>query len=98
MLWFWCQAVAGGCQRTLEVSAPKLTSRGGSVALRVTGYDNDGHGVAMPGARVTLGSSSGVTGASGRVTLRAPSGSGFYGVRATRPGSVPSFPQLLQVR
>jgi hypothetical protein len=98
VLWFWCQAVAGGCQRTLEVSAPKAVSRGGSVSLRVTGYDNEGRGVPMSGARVTLGSSAAVTGASGKVTLRAPSRSGFYGVRATRPGSVPSFPQLLQVR
>jgi hypothetical protein len=98
VLWFWCQAIAGGCQRTLEVSAPKDASRGGSVTLRVSGYDNEGRGVSMPGARVTLGSSAAVTGASGRVTLRAPSGSGFYGIRATRPGSVPSFPQLLQVR
>jgi energy-converting hydrogenase Eha subunit A len=98
VLWFWCQAVAGGCQRTLEVSAPKTASRGSSVSLRVTGYDNEGRGVPMPGARVTLGSSSAVTGASGQVTLRAPSGSGFFGIRAMRPGSVPSFPQLLQVR
>jgi hypothetical protein len=98
VLWFWCQSVAGGCQRTLEISAPKAASRGGSVALRVTGYDNEGRGVPMPGARVTLGSASAVTGASGQVTLRAPSGPGVYGVRATRSGSVPSFPQLLQVR
>jgi hypothetical protein len=98
VLWFWCQAVAGGCQRTLEVNAPKVAPRGGSVVLRVTGYDNEGRGAPMSGARVTLGSDSGVTGASGQVTLKAPAGSGFYGVRATRPGSVPSFPQLLQVR
>jgi hypothetical protein len=98
VLWFWCQAVAGGCQRTLEVSAPKTAARGGSVSLRVMGYDNEGRGIPMPGSRVTLGSSSAVTGASGRVTLRAPSGSGFFGIRATRSGSVPSFPQLLQVR
>jgi hypothetical protein len=98
VLWFWCQAVAGGCQRTLEVSAPKVVSRGGSVTLRVTGYDNEGHGVPMSRARVTLGSSSAVTGASGAVTFKAPSATGFYGVRATRAGSVPSFPQLLQVR
>jgi hypothetical protein len=98
VLWFWCQAVAGGCQRTLEVSAPKVATRGGSVALRVMGYDNEGRGVPMSGAHVSLGSSSAVTGSSGRVTLRAPSGSGFYGVSATRPGSVPSFPQLLRVR
>lgn len=98
VLWFWCQAVAGGCQRTLEVSAPKTASRGGTVTLRVTGYDNEGRGVPMSGARVTLGSSSAETGRSGAVTLKAPSASGFYGVRATRTGSVPSFPQLLQVR
>jgi hypothetical protein len=98
VLWFWCQAVAGGCQRTLEVSAPTIVSRGASVTLRVTGYDNEGRGVPMSGASVRLGSSSATTGRSGTVTLKAPSASGYYGVRATRSGSVPSFPQLLQVR
>jgi hypothetical protein len=98
VLWFWCQAFGGGCQRNLALSAPGSVGRGGSVRVRVTGYDNYGRGVAMAGARVTLGAAAAVTGGSGLATLRAPSRAGGYTLAASRPGSVPAFPQLLAVR
>jgi hypothetical protein len=98
VLWFWCQSVAGGCQRTLEARAPASVTAGRPLSVRVLGYDNVGHGEAMSGARVSIAGSSAVTGSSGRVTLRAPSQAGTYSVRATRPGSVPSFPTVVQVR
>ncbi len=63
VLWFWCEAYAGGCERTLEVSAASSVARGGRLAVRVTGYENEGRGVAMAGATVRLGSSSASTGA-----------------------------------
>jgi hypothetical protein len=98
VLWFWCESFGGGCQRTLEVSVPGSVSRGGSLPVRVIGYDNEGRGIAMSGARVSIAGSSAVTDSSGRVILRAPSAPGYYGVRASRPGSVPSFPGLVRVR
>lgn len=98
VLWFWCQAFAGGCQRNLALSAASSVSRGGALRVRVTGYDNYGRGAAMPGARVTLGGSSATTGGSGVVTLRAPARPGIYALSASRPGSVPAFPQTVSVR
>jgi hypothetical protein len=98
VLWFWCQAFAGGCQRNLEAVVPASVSRGGALSVKVLGYDNAGRGQAMSGAHVSISGSSAVTGGSGRVTLRAPSRAGVYPVRASRPGSVPSFPAVVQVR
>jgi hypothetical protein len=98
VLWFWCQAVAGGCQRTLEVSAATAVSRGGRLSVRVLGYDNGGRGSAMSGAVVRFGRSSARTGSSGRATLTAPSAPGLYALTATRSGSVPSFPETVSVR
>ncbi len=50
VLWFWCQASPGGCQRTLEVSAPSsVTPSAGRCAVQVTGYDNEGRGTAGGG-------------------------------------------------
>ncbi len=98
VLWFWCQAFAGGCQRNLALSAASSVSRGAALRVRVTGYDNYGRGAAMSGARVTLGGASATTGGSGAATLRAPSRAGTYALSATRPGSVPAFPQTVTVR
>jgi hypothetical protein len=98
VLWFWCQAFAGGCQRNLVLSAAGSVARGGSLRVRVTGEDNYGRGTAMSGARVTLGGATATTGGSGVVTLRAPSRPGTYSLSASRSGSVPAFPQPVGVR
>ncbi len=98
VLWFWCGAFAGGCQRTLEVSASSSVARGGRLTVSVTGYDNEGRGKPMSGARVRVAGSSATTGAAGRATLRAPSAAGRYALSASRAGSVPSFPETIQVR
>ena len=55
VLWFWCEASAGGCQRTLEVSASVDRARSGTLAVQVTGYDNEGRGA--PGGRSASSSS-----------------------------------------
>jgi len=98
VLWFWCQAFAGGCQRNLALSAAGSVSRAGALRVRVTGYDNYGRGTAMAGARVTLGGASAITGGSGVATLRAPTRAGSYALSAARSGSVPAFPQTVIVR
>jgi hypothetical protein len=98
VLWFWCQAFAGGCQRNLVLSAAGSVARGAPLRVRVSGEDNYGRGAAMSGARVTLGGASGTTGGSGLVSLRAPSRPGTYVLSASRSGSVPAFPQTVAVR
>lgn len=98
VLWFWCQASAGGCQRTLEVSAPSSVSRGRTLAVQVTGYDNEGRGRPVAGAIVTLGSDFASTNSAGRATLFAPGSGGRYSLSAKRGGLVPSFPETIVVR
>lgn len=99
VLWFWCQAVAGGCQRTLEVSpATTIVSRGAPLSVFVSGRDNEGRGVPIARAIVTLGTDFASTGSGGRASLIAPSAPGRYQVSAGRPGLVPSFPETIVVR
>ncbi len=98
VLWFWCQAVGGGCQRTLEVAAPTSAAPGGLVNVTVTGYDNEGRGAPVAGAIVTLGSDFASTAANGRATLIAPTAAGRYTMSASRRGLVPSFPATIVVR
>jgi hypothetical protein len=99
VLWFWCQAFAGGCQRTLEIAPSATTmSPGAVVNVTVTGYDNEGRGAPMVGAIVTLGSDFASTGVGGSTTLIAPTSSGRYALSATRTGLVPSFPETIVVR
>ncbi len=99
VLWFWCEASGGGCQRTLEVAPSASTvSAGRPLSVTVTGYENEGRGVPVAGAIVTLGSDFASTGSSGRAKLIAPSEPGAYRVSATRRGLVPSFPETIVVR
>jgi hypothetical protein len=89
--WFWCeQDDSGSCQRTLEVK-PDRTAAAPGEALTVTvrGYDDQGRGIAVEGATVTLGSASAVTDAAGTAVLTvAESGE----LEATREGFVRAFP------
>jgi hypothetical protein len=97
LLWFWCASFAGGCQRTLALSAASTVARGAPLAVSVRGYDNDARATAMSGATVRLGQSFAESSA-GRATLTAPSRPGRYTLSATRPGSVPAFPETIVVR
>jgi hypothetical protein len=97
--WFWCeQDQSGGCQRTLEVR-PDRTSAAPGEALRVTvrGYDDQGHGVAVAGATVRLGSATAVTGADGAAVLTVPAASGTQRLQAERAGMVRAFPREVAV-
>ncbi len=97
VLWFWCNAVSGGCQRTLALAAAGSVAPGGALAVTVTGYENEGHGAPVAGAIVTLGSDFASTDARGHATLLAPSAPGHYELGATRPGLVPAFSQAIAV-
>jgi hypothetical protein len=98
VLWFWCQSTAGGCQRSLELSAPASVSPGAGLVVRVAGYDNEGRGTPVAGAVVHLGTDFATTGASGQASLIVPSAAGRYTLSAVRSGLVPAFPETIVVR
>ncbi len=99
VLWFWCDATGGGCQRTLQArSSAAAVSPGASVTVTVSGYENEGRGAPVGGAIVTLGSDFASTAADGQAKLVAPAAPGRYAVDATRRGLVPSFPETIVVR
>jgi hypothetical protein len=92
--WFWCeQDDGGGCQRTLEAQ-PERTAAAPGEPLRVTvrGYDDQGRGVAVEGATVTLGSATAVSDAAGVAILTVPAEPGEYRLEAAREGVVRAFP------
>lgn len=99
VLWFWCVAIAGGCERTLHLAAGSPTaSPGGSLSVTVTGYDNEGRAAPVGGAIVTLGSDFASTSAGGTATLVVPSVPGSYVLSARKSGLVGSFPETIVVR
>jgi hypothetical protein len=99
VLWFWCTAIAGGCQRSLELSASSTSlTRGSRLTVSVRARDNNGRASPVAGAIVTCGSDFVSTNSSGRATLAAPSAPGRYQITATRHALVPSFPETIVVR
>src|SRR3954454_7126734 len=86
LVWFFCVLRSGGCQRTLELRATPET---GGLRVKVVGYNDDGHGVAVVGATVKAGGASALTGPDGRARLSLASGS--YRVFARKKGLVRSF-------
>jgi hypothetical protein len=99
VLWFWCNASGGGCQRTLDVRASSASvTRGQRFGVTISGYDNEGRGAPAVGAVATIGSDFASTGPHGEATLIAPSTPGRYALSASRPGLVPSFPETIVVR
>jgi hypothetical protein len=97
--WFWC--VLGGsdsCQWTLEVTpSSRSAAAGSSLHVTVRGYDDNGHGVTVAGASVTLGSATATTGADGVAALTVPAGSGRLRLGASRAGMVDAFPREVAV-
>ena len=92
--WFWCeQDDSGGCQRTLETRPDRTTATSGeTLTVTVRGYDDQGRGVAIEGATVTLGSASAVSDAAGVAVLTVPAEPGEHALEATRDGLVRAFP------
>lgn len=92
--WFYCTLRGGSCQRTLGVIA--ASTGGGTVAVRVRGYDDEGRGRPVEGATVATRGASTTTDASGRATLAlAP---GTHTLRAAKAGFVRSFGERVTVR
>jgi hypothetical protein len=99
VLWFWCVMGASSCQRTLDLSAPASpVAPGARFTVTVSGYDDQGRGVAAAGATVTLGGSTAIADSAGQASLAAPASAGTYAVSAQQAGAVPSFPQTVLVR
>jgi hypothetical protein len=98
VLWFWCvKDRTDACQRTLETSSAQTVAPGAPLAVTVRGYDEDGNGVAVAGATVTLGGATAVTGPDGVATITAPAAPGELALEATKPGLVRSFPRTVEV-
>lgn len=98
VLWFWCvKDRSDACQRTLETSSAGAVAPGAPLTVTVRGYDEEGRGVPVAGARVTLGSATAVTGADGVATLIAPATAGETALEATKPGLVRAFPRTIAV-
>ena len=97
LLWFYCRAQrAGGCQRTLEATPDRSNAAPGET-LRVTvrGYDDQGRGVAVAGATVTLGPATATTDAAGVAQVVVPA-AGRLALGATRSGMVAAFPGVVR--
>src|SRR6185436_18440557 len=91
--WFYCVFESGGCQRTLGLRA--RDDGGGTVTVRVTGYDDEGRGSRVEGARVLSGSRSAETDANGVATLTLPAGK--HRLYAEKRGHVRSFTERVRV-
>ena len=92
VLWFYCRR-AGNCQRTLALRPS--AGEGGEVTVRVTGYDDNGRGVAVEDAAVRIGTLELRT--DGQGIARATLPPGRYGVVATKDGLVRSFRERVRV-
>ena len=92
--WFWCeQDSGGGCQRTLEARPDRTSAAPGeTLTVTVRGYDDQGRGVAVAGATVTLGSATAVSDAAGAAVLTVPAEPGQLALEATADGLVRAFP------
>ena len=92
--WFWCrQDQTGGCQRTLEARPQRdAVAPGETLPVTVRGYDDQGRGVAIEGATVTLGSATAVSDAAGVAVLTVPAEAGDHALEAERDGLVRAFP------
>ena len=98
VLWFWCvKDRRDRCQRTLGVTAPAGTRAGAPLRVTVRGYDEQGRGVAVAGARVRVGGSTGTTGPDGTAILTAPP-AGRHTLEATKAGMVRAFPRTVTSR
>jgi len=94
LLWFYCRTQrTGGCQRTLE-AVPDRTSAAPGETVRVTvrGYDDQGRGVVVPGATVTLGSATATSDDAGVAQVIVPA-EGRLALGASRAGMVSAFPR-----
>jgi hypothetical protein len=97
LLWFYCRAQrTGGCQRTLEATPDRASvAPGETVSVTVRGYDDQGRGIAVAGATVTLGSATATTDAAGVAQVVVPA-AGRLTLGAAHTGMVPAFPGVVR--
>jgi hypothetical protein len=92
--WFYCVFEEGGCQHTLGL---RVRDEGdGTVTARVTGYDDEGRGTPVAGARVRNGPQTVQTDAEGHTTFKLLPGN--YRLYAEKRGYVRSFTERVRVR
>ena len=99
VLWFFCRldAASRSCQRSLRVVTERAGGLPGSaLEVLVQGYDDQRRAVAVPGATVSLGPASAVTGPGGFASLPRPA-AGDHLLGASAPGLVTSFPVRVKV-
>jgi hypothetical protein len=105
LLWLYCEQdqESGGCQRSLRVVPAKQSGlAGGSLPVRVFGYDDKRTRRPVPGARITLATgseviASAVSSAEGSAVLTLPA-AGRYELAASADGLAPSFPVTVRTR
>jgi hypothetical protein len=97
LLWFYCRAQrTGGCQRTLEATPDRASAAPGeTVRVTVRGYDDQGRGITVAGATVTLGSATATADAAGVAQVVVPS-AGRLTLGASRAGMVAAFPGVVR--
>jgi len=97
LLWFYCRAQrTGGCQRTLEATPDRTSAAPGkTVRVTVRGYDDQGRGIAVPGATVTLGAATATTDAAGVAQVVVPT-AGRLSLGASRTGMVAALPGVVR--
>lgn len=92
--WFYCVRRGGSCQRTLGLRARIRPDR--SVLVAVRGHDDEGRGVAVPGATVRADGERATTDDSGRAVLAL--GPGRHTLRAFKDGLIQTFGERVTVR
>ncbi|HEX2070580.1 MAG TPA: hypothetical protein VHF90_02910 [Thermoleophilaceae bacterium] len=93
VLWLYCrQRSTGSCQRSLEIDT---SVDGRELAVKVTGYDDGGNGVAVAGATAIAGDERATTDGEGGATLTLKPGS--YRVRAAKRGAIRSFSERVTI-
>jgi hypothetical protein len=90
--WFYCHFEDGSCQRTLVL---KKKIEGSLLTVRVLGYDDDGQGVAVAGATVSVGTIQGLSGPDGRIRFTLPPGR--FRIVAEKAGLIRSFPERVAI-
>lgn len=95
VLWFYCQMRGSSCQRTLSFDEIDTHSPG-AVLVHVRAYDDRGRGIPAAGVTVHAGSASGVTDATGAVTIAA--GVGKHVMYADGGGYVRSFDTTVELQ
>jgi hypothetical protein len=91
--WFYCVFGAGGCQRTLGLHV--RDQGGGTVSVRVTGYDDEGRGARVAGARVHVGPQTIETDGQGMATFKLTPGR--HRLYAEKRGHIRSFTEKVLV-